>query len=416
MRIAIVGTGISGLVAAYLLADEHEITVYESGSYAGGHTNTLTVTSGGSEYRVDTGFIVYNERNYPNFKRLLNILGVKSQPSNMSFSVRCEATGLEYSGSSLNSLFAQRKNLFNPGFWRMLIGILRFYRESKELLEFDDFTVTLGEYLMQKGYPRQFLDWHLGPLGSAIWSTGGRKIQDFPARHFVELFENHGFLRLSNRPQWRVIQGGSCSYVHAMTKKFSDRIRLNCPVKSIKRIVDAVEVTTDEGTEVFEEVVIATHSDQALSLLADATRLEKEILGAIQYRVNETVLHTDESLLPRRKRARASWNYHLAQDSREIGRPSVTYYMNMLQNIDSQTHFCVTLNRSEAIDSSKVLARLEYDHPVFTAETMAAQERRDEINGANHTYFCGAYWGYGFHEDGVNSALEVGKHFEKVLE
>ncbi|HUV12508.1 MAG TPA: FAD-dependent oxidoreductase, partial [Acidobacteriota bacterium] len=245
MRIAIVGTGISGLVAAYLLADEHELTVFESGSYVGGHTNTLDVSIGEQQYSVDTGFIVYNERNYPNFTHLLNNLGVDTQPSNMSFSVRCEDTGLEYSGTSINSLFAQRRNILRPGFWRMILGIRRFYREAAELLDSETTTITLGEYLRQKSYPREFLDWHLGPMGSAVWSTGREKIQDFPARRFVEFFENHGFLRLSNRPQWRVIQGGSRLYVQAMTKKFRDRIRLNCPVNSIKRTGNTVEVITE---------------------------------------------------------------------------------------------------------------------------------------------------------------------------
>jgi predicted NAD/FAD-binding protein len=415
MKIAIVGTGISGLVAAYLLADEHELTVFESGNYVGGHTHTLDVSIGGQQYSIDTGFIVYNERNYPNFKRLLRILGVETQPSNMSFSVRCEDTGLEYSSTSINSLFAQRRNILRPGFWRMILGIRRFYREATELLESNDSNITLGEYLRQRDYPKEFLDWHLGPMGSAIWSTGCAKIQEFPAKLFVQFFKNHGFLQVSDRPPWRVIKGGSRSYVEAITENFRGRIRLNCPVHSVKRTGGAVEVTTEENTETFDKVVIATHSDQALSLLSDATTLEKQILGAIQYQPNETVLHTDESLLPRRKRARASWNYHLAMNSSTPDLPSVTYYMNMLQSIESQTDFCVTLNRSKAIDRSRVLARLVYDHPVYTAETLSAQRRRVEINGMNHTYFCGAYWGNGFHEDGVNSALEVTKHFGKGL-
>jgi len=415
MRIAIVGTGISGMVAAYLLIDDHDITVYESESYVGGHTNTLDVSMGEQLYSIDTGFIVYNERNYPNFTRLLKDLRVDTQPSNMSFSVRCEATGLEYSGTSINSLFAQRRNILRPGFWRMILGIRRFYREARELLESNNSTITLGEYLRQRGYPREFLHWHLGPMGSAIWSTGGQKIQDFPARHFVEFFKNHGFLEISNRSPWRVIKGGSRSYVQAITKKFRDRIRLNCPVRSILRTGEGVEIKTEESTETFDKVVIATHSDQALSLLADATTSERDILGAIRYQPNETVLHTDESLLPKRKRARASWNYHLVENSSKPDQPSLTYYMNMLQSIDSETHFCVTLNRSQDIEPSKVLARLVYDHPVFTAETTNAQKRRGEINGVRQTYFCGAYWGYGFHEDGVNSALEVTKHFGKGL-
>ena len=415
MKIAIVGTGISGLVAAYLLADEHELTVFESGDYVGGHTNTLDVSIGGQPYSVDTGFIVYNERNYPNFTRLLRILGVETQPSNMSFSVRCEDTGLEYSGTSINSLFAQRRNVLRPGFWRMILGIRRFYREATELLESTDSSVTLGEYLRQRGYPREFLDWHLAPMGSAIWSTGCGKMQEFPARLFVEFFKNHGFLQVSDRPPWRVIKGGSRSYVEAITQNFRDRVRLNCPVHSVKRTDNAVQIKAEESLETFDKVIIATHSDQALSILVDPTASEKEILGAIQYQPNETVLHTDESLLPRRKLARASWNYHLAKDSSQPDHPSVTYYMNMLQSIDSEAHFCVTLNKSQNIEPSKVLARLIYDHPVFTAETINAQERRGEINGARHTYFCGAYWGYGFHEDGVNSALEVAKHFGKGL-
>lgn len=415
MKIAIVGSGVSGLVTAHLLSAEHDVVLIEADDRLGGHTNTIEVTlDTDRSYPVDTGFIVYNEKTYPNFCRLLRRLGVESKLSNMSFSVRCEATGLEYNGTSMNSLFVQRSNLFRPRFWRMVRDILRFYREAPELLEADN-SVTLGSYLDQKQFSQEFVDWHLIPMGSAVWSTGREKMRDFPAHYLVKFFDNHGFLQVSERPEWRVLLGGSKSYIEPICRPFREKVRLHCPVRGIRRRPDGVDVTTPEGTESFDEVVLATHSDQALAVLNDASDAEREILGAIRYEKNETVLHMDESLLPIRKRARASWNYHLGR-SVEQDRPTVTYYMNMLQGISAPEHFCVTLNATEAINPEKIIRKLSYHHPVYTRETLSAQKRRSEIDGVNRTHFCGAYWGYGFHEDGVRSALDVCQRFGVSLQ
>jgi predicted NAD/FAD-binding protein len=409
-RIAIVGSGISGMVSAYLLNDHHDITLFEANDYIGGHTHTVEVPLEGKVYPVDTGFIVFNELRYPNFVRLLNRLGVASQPSSMSFSVQCESTGMEYSATSLNTLFAQRRNLLRPSFYRMLADILRFYRESPELLQSEDDTTTLGEYLERNGYSRPFLDLHILPLGGAIWSTSAEEMFGFPARYFVRFFHQHGFLQIRNRPQWRVIKGGSHRYVEALTGPFRRRIRLSTPVKSVSRGAGGVTVVLDDGRqEHFDAVVLATHSDGALGLLSDPSDREREILGAIHYQANETVLHTDESLLPRRRRAWASWNAHLPAE--EAGRVTITYNMNILQSLDSPRTFCVTLNRGDEIDPRAVLKRMVYHHPKYTPEAVSAQRRHSEINGVNRTYYCGAYWGFGFHEDGVNSALAVARKF-----
>jgi predicted NAD/FAD-binding protein len=415
MKIAVVGTGISGLVAAYLLGGEHELTLFEAGDYVGGHTNTIAVERFGRRYAVDTGFIVFNERTYPNFIRLLDQVGVASHPTTMSFSVRCERSGLEYNGTDLNRLFAQRRNLVRPSFYRMVRDILRFYREAPALLEEEDDGLTLGAYLERERYSRQFVDQHIIPMGAAVWSSEPRRMLAFPARHFVQFFSHHGFLSVSDRPRWRVVSGGSQQYVGPLTRRFADRIRLRCPVRTIARKRDGVRVTPWGGEpERFDAVVVATHSDQALALLADPSPAEREILGAIPYQRNETVLHTDARLLPHRRRAWAAWNYHILDPATQA--VAVTYNMNLLQGIESPEPFCVTLNRSAAIDPAKVIARLTYHHPVYTAAGVAAQRRWDEVNGVNRTYFCGAYWGFGFHEDGVNSALAVARRFGLTLQ
>jgi predicted NAD/FAD-binding protein len=409
MRIAIVGTGISGLVAAYRLAPEHDLTVFEADDYIGGHTHTIPVRRWGRSYAIDTGFIVFNERTYPHFIHLLDELGVASQPTTMSFSVRCERTGLEYNGTNLNRLFAQRRNLLRPAFHRMVADILRFYREAPALLRAGDAALTLGEYLERDRYSRAFVDWHILPLGAAVWSTEPRRMLDFPARYLIEFFGRHGFLQVGNRPGWRVVCGGSSQYVAPLARRFRDRVRLRAPVRAIARTPAGVAITSPgAGTERFDAVVIATHSDQALALLADPSRAEREVLGAMTYQRNEAVLHTDARLLPRCRRAWAAWNYHLLPLAGDA--VAVTYNMNLLQGLESPEPFCVTLNRSAEIDPAKVIARLTYDHPLYTHATVAAQRRWAEINGVNRTYFCGAYWGYGFHEDGVRSALAVVSH------
>ena len=414
MRIAVVGTGISGLVAAYLLSREHELTIFEADDHIGGHTHTHAVERFGRRYAVDTGFIVFNERTYPNFIRLLDEIGVASQPTGMSFSVRCERTGLEYNGTDLNGLFAQRRNLLRPSFHRMVADILRFYREAPALLVDGDPALTLGQYLERGHYSRPFVDQHIIPMGAAVWSTDARQMLDFPARYFVQFFDNHGFLVVNGRPPWRVVCGGSHAYVGPLTRGFRERIRFRTPVRAISRKRDGVRITPWGGeAERFDAVVIATHSDQALALLSDPSPAEREILGAIPYQRNEVVLHTDARLLPRCRRAWAAWNYHLL-DPAPSG-AAVTYNMNLLQGLESPEPFCVTLNRGAAIDPAKVIARLTYHHPVYTRAGVAAQARRNEISGVNRTYFCGAYWGHGFHEDGVVSGLAVARHFGLAL-
>lgn len=421
MQLAIIGTGISGALCAALLAGEHEITVFEAGDHVGGHTNTVDVELDGRRFAVDTGFIVYNDWTYPNFTRLLEKLCVATQPSDMSFSVRCERSGLEYCGSTLNALFAQRSNLLRPSFHRMIRDILRFNKEAPELLESADESLQLGEYLDARGYSREFLEHYILPMGGAIWSAEARRMRSFPARYFVQFFQNHGMLSVDERPQWRVVRGGSQRYMQALTRGFRDRIRVRTPVASIRRFDDHVEVTSKGSPpngsmrERFDHVVIAAHSDQALAMLADASSAEREVLGAIPYQPNEAVLHTDSSVLPRRKRAWASWNYHLGASGPEAG-VAVTYWMNRLQSLDAPAEFCVTLNDVSRIDPARVIRRIRYHHPVYTVAGVAAQKRWGEISGIGRTHFCGAYWGFGFHEDGVKSALAVARSFGRTLE
>ena len=414
MRIAVIGTGISGMVAAYLLCQDHDVVVFEANDYVGGHTNTIDVELNGANHRVDTGFIVFNRENYPNFVKLMELLGVSYQPSNMSFSVQCERTGLEYCPTNLNSLFAQRRNLLRPSFYRMLVDAFRFRREAQEILRTSDYETTLGAYLEGKEYSQNFIHHFIIPMGAAIWSADPKQFNEFPAHSFVQFFNNHGFLKVRDQPQWQVIKGGSRSYVEPLTRSYKDNVRLSCPVVSIKRHADHVEVELRHGeVERFDQVVIATHSDQALAMLADPSDSEQEILAAIPYQENLTILHTDSSLLPKRKVAWASWNYHIPRE--ELGRVALTYYMNMLQSLSSPIDFCVTLNRPDIIDQTTIIREFNYHHPVYAPEGPLAQKRRQEINGVNRTYFCGAYWGYGFHEDGVNSALAVCEHFGKSL-
>ena len=399
------------MVAAYRLSSEHEVTVFESGSHVGGHTNTVDVEHAGRSYAVDTGFIVYNDWTYPHFIGLLNELGVGWQPSRMSFSVRCEKTGLEYNGTTLNSLFAQRRKFLRPSFLRMVGDILRFNRRAPALLEGGG-TLSLGEYLEREAYSRYFIDHYIIPMGAAIWSSRPIDMLHFPARFFVEFFANHGFLSVDERPTWRVIRGGSREYVKKLTAPYAARIRLNTPVASLQRQPHQVVVRLKSGSlEHFDQVFIACHSDQALQLLSDASHEEREILGAIRYQSNAALLHTDTRLMPQRPLARAAWNYHLPIDQYE--RVTVTYNMNILQTLDAPVQFLLTLNRSDDVDPRKVLGRYDYDHPVYTSEAVAAQARRHEINGVRRTYYCGAYWSYGFHEDGVKSALVALEEFRR---
>ena len=398
------------MVAAWLLHPQHDITVFEANDYVGGHTHTVSVEQAGKTYAIDTGFIVFNQRTYPNFCRLLDLLGVASQESEMSFSVRYDRTGLEYCGTSLNTLFAQRTNLFRPSFLGMLLEILRFNRESPRLLDESSDQISLGDYLDQRRYSRCFREQYLIPMGAAIWSTSPSKMLEFPARYFVQFLVNHGLVTLSDRPIWRTITGGSWKYVERLTAPFRERIHLNCPVQRVHRSMDSVEVTSPKGTESFDQVIFATHGDQALRLLGDPTELEREVLSPFACSRNVAVLHTDSSILPKRRLAWASWNYHLTDSLFDA--PSVTYQMNILQRLESPDPFCVTLNREDSIQSDKILQRYVYEHPVYSPAAVASQRRHAEISGlSSRTHFCGAYWGYGFHEDGVKSALAVAKAF-----
>jgi predicted NAD/FAD-binding protein len=414
MNIAVIGTGIAGNVAAWHLCKEHAVTVFEAGNHIGGHTHTHDVIHKGEHYAIDTGFIVFNDWTYPNFIALLDELGVESQATGMSFSSHCEISGIEYSGSSLNCLFAQRRNLLRPRFYAMIRDILRFNRESRELLVRRDDALSLGRYLQDNRYGKLFINNYIVPMGAAIWSTDPQRMLEFPARYFVRFFANHGLLNIKDRPQWHVIKGGSREYVRKLTAPFRDRIRLNEAVVSVKRLPAHVEVHTSAGsTDCFDHVFIASHSDQALTMLSDATQSERDILGAIPYQTNEAVLHTDTALLPKSKRAWAAWNYLRRPD--DHGRVSVTYNMNMLQGLRSPTTFCVTLNDTRAIDPDKVISRMQYQHPVYSAAGVAAQQRQRDINGKHRTWFCGAYWRYGFHEDGVISALNALQDFQEHI-
>jgi uncharacterized protein len=406
MRIAVVGSGISGLASAWLLSREHSVTLFEANDYFGGHTHTHDVELHGKRYAVDTGFIVYNPAHYPLLTGLLAELGVASQPTVMSFSVRNAASGLEYNATSLDGLFCQRRNLWSPRFWGMLRDLLRFYREAPALLGAASAGPTLGEYLAQHGYGAAFRDEHLIPLAAALWSAPARRILEFPAQYLVRFMANHHMLQLQGRAPWRVVSGGSASYVRAMRARWRVDERLRCPVRSVRRCDGAVRVVTDAGTERFDHLVLACHSDEALEILGtDASDRERAILGAIPYQDNEVVLHTDASLLPARRKAWAAWNAFIPATPNE--ECTVSYCMNLLQGMTSPQPFIVTLNRTAEVDPVKVLRRMHYRHPVYTQDSVAAQGRRAEIQGRRNTWFAGAYWGWGFHEDGLRSAAEV---------
>ncbi|MBG0839360.1 NAD(P)/FAD-dependent oxidoreductase [Ectopseudomonas toyotomiensis] len=415
MKIAIVGSGIAGLTCAYLLNRQHDIQVFEASDWIGGHTHTVDVQVEGRSYAIDTGFIVFNDWTYPNFIRLLEQIGVGFKPTEMSFSVSDPATGVEYNGHDLNTLFAQRSNLLSPAFWGMLRDILRFNRQSLDDLANNRISAdtTLGQYLDSNGYGRRFIEHYIVPMGSAIWSMSLADMLGFPLQFFVRFCKNHGLLSVSDRPTWQVIEGGSRSYVAPLTTSFAERIRLNCPVSRVVRDQDGVTLHSAAGSERFDKVIFACHSDQALALLDQASEKESEILGALPYANNDVVLHTDTRLLPKRKLAWASWNYRLGGPREQMA--AVTYDMNILQGIDSDTTFCVSLNQTAAIDPSKILARFQYAHPQYSLAGTAAQARWEELLGAQHTYYCGAYWANGFHEDGVVSALRVARAFGETL-
>jgi predicted NAD/FAD-binding protein len=409
VRVAIVGSGIAGLVVSHLLHRDHAITVFEANDYISGHTHTVEVEVDGHSLAVDTGFIVYNERNYPHFTRLLAQLGVETQPSTMSFSVRLDDPELEYNGSTFRQLFAQASNLVRPRFYRMLADIVRFNKSAPTAIAHGAASMTLGEYIGSTRYSRAFIDHYLVPMGAAIWSSPAERVLDMPAAFFVRFFENHGMLTIDDRPEWRTVKGGSARYVETLTSPFADRIRLNTPVQRIRRTDDHVLVNGER----FDEVVIACHSDQALGMLDDPSDVEREILEALPYQSNEVVLHTDTSVLPRRRKAWGAWNYHMSgQPNEPVG---VTYNMNMLQSLTVSETICVTLNDTAAIAPEHIIEAFSYSHPLFTPEGIQAQQRHGEISGQRRTHYCGAYWRNGFHEDGVVSALTVAREFGVTL-
>lgn len=409
MRIAVIGGGIAGMMSWYLLRQQHQVCLFEANDYLGGHTATVDVTVDSQQYAIDTGFIVFNNWTYPLFNRFLEQLGVASQHTQMSFSVKKPSQNLEYNGNTLWSLFAQKRNLFRPSFWRMLKDIVRFNRVAKELLASNhpDLDLAMDDFLARYRFGKELRDNYLLPMGAAIWSAGLAEMPAFPLRFFLQFFKNHGLLNITDRPQWSVIQGGSRSYVHKMLDKCgSEGIRLNSPVQFVRRFADHVEITLPDGqVEVFDQVVFACHSDQALALLADASLAEQQVLGGIGYQMNEVVLHTDTRILPQRKAAWAAWNYQLGASSTD--RATLSYNMNILQGLSQGPTFVVTLNDSQNLDPTKILRTFHYAHPVYNHQTMVSQQRRAEINGVNRSFFCGAYWYNGFHEDGVRSAVDV---------
>ncbi len=409
-RIAVVGSGISGLTAAYLLSKKHHVTLFEAEPRPGGHTHTHSLKRNDGVWNVDTGFIVFNERTYPNFIELMDHFGIRGQPGPMTFSVRNEMTDFEFKASNLDTMFSQRSNILNPGLYKLMAEIFRFRKESPDVLAPAAEPVTLGEYLHQKLYSELFISHFIIPMGAAIWSSSVRVMMEFPAAFFVRFFHNHGFLNLKDQPQWFTLPGGSSSYIPHMLKPLEQNVHLNTPVTTVKRFDDHVEIHTDSGQSgVFDYVVIAVHANQALIIVQNLTDTEQTLLKAFRYQPNHTVLHTDTRMMPHRKKTWASWNYHITPYPEQP--VAVSYNMNILQSIKSAEDFIVTLNRFHDIDETRVIWSHTYEHPVFSEASMNARTQRDKINGKNRTFYCGAYWRHGFHEDGVISALAVCRHF-----
>jgi predicted NAD/FAD-binding protein len=414
---AIIGSGVSGLTAAYLLAKKHRVTVFEKNDRVGGHTATVDIVKDGEKFAIDTGFIVFNDKTYPNFLAMLSEIGISKQATEMSFSVHNCQTGLEYNGHNLNTLFAQRRNIFRPKFWQLVKDILRFNKLCKTVFEQQSYTesYTLGNFLADNSFNSFFAEHYILPMGAAIWSSSLAQMEDFEFRFFVQFFHNHGLLNIADRPQWYVVPNGSRSYLAPLCEPFKESIKLNANISDITRRDGQVQLHfKDAPSETFDEVVIACHSDEALSLLGDASKGEISVLSAMPYSENSVVLHTDKNLLPKREKAWASWNYQLSDDRTKAA--SVTYNMNILQGIKSKHTFCVTLNQKDDIDPSSILGEFIYHHPIFTTESIKAQNERSLICGQNHTHFAGAYWHSGFHEDGVRSAVEVAKRFDCLLD
>ena len=409
MNIAIIGSGIAGLTCAWRLAGQHQVTLFEAASTPGGHTATVDIATPQGTWAIDTGFIVYNDRTYPRFMELLSELGLSGQKTQMSFSVHNPQSGLEYNGHSLSSLFAQRRNLVKPAFWGLLTEIVRFNRQAKQALAgaFDP-GATLQTFLERHRFSPFFARHYVLPMGAAIWSSSLQEMRRFPLALFLRFFENHGLLDIRQRPQWYVVPGGSREYVRALLAQRGDRLRLrlNAPVQNVIRRQEGVTLQLASGEQHFDQAIFACHSAQALAMLADPTSAEREILGDIGWQQNEVVLHSDPRWLPTRKRAWASWNYRLSEQDQASA--CVTYNMNILQGLPADAPlFCVTLNPPTPVDPRFVWKRMVYEHPLFNPQSWSAQMRREEINGRQRSWFCGAYWYNGFHEDGVRSALDV---------
>ena len=410
-RIAIIGSGISGLTSAYLLHQHHTITVFEANDYIGGHTHTVEIKHLGETHQVDTGFIVCNDRNYENFLKLMAKLDVALKPTEMSFSVRNNLVNLEYNGHNINTLFSQRRNFLRPKFYRLVYDILKFNKAAKESLRNQpNKSLTLGEFVLQERLSTTFRDNYLMPMVAAIWSCSLKQAEKFPLKFFLRFFLNHGLLDIKNRPQWYVVDGGSTAYVKPMTASFEQNIKLSCPVFSVKRNDEFLEVRHATGVEKFDQVIFACHSDQALELLENPSTNENSILGDLEYQENDIILHTDASLMPKNRLSWASWNF-LAGERKTDEPPLVTYCMNILQGIQSKVPFLVSLNAKQKIASEKILREFIYSHPIYSQKAIQAQSRRETICGVDRIHYCGAYWYSGFHEDGVRSALDVVKRF-----
>jgi predicted NAD/FAD-binding protein len=408
-HIAIIGAGISGLTAAHLLRHQYRIEVFEAADYIGGHTNTIVVDHQGQPLPIDTGFIVYNTRTYPLLTRLFAELNVQTEWSNMSFSVSERSTGFEYGSRTLPGLLTRWSHALNPHYWQMLRDYLRFCNEAKVAAEDPAYEhYTLLQFAQAKGYSNYFIRYCLVPAASAIWSSSHALIEGFPAKYFFEFYRNHGLLDVPTSIRWRTVTGGSHAYVRALTQPFRQAIHLNCAVRVVRRHEHGVTLTFADGSlRAFDAVVLATHTDQTLQLLADPSDAERDILNQLPYQSNLAILHTDERMLPRHKTAWASWNYTLHQPEGAKQRVSMTYWMNSLQNLNTSTNYCVTINPHDAIDERKIIKEIRYAHPQYSLASLEARHRLPIINGQRHTYFCGAWCGYGFHEDGVKSGVTV---------
>jgi predicted NAD/FAD-binding protein len=418
-KIAIVGTGVSGLTCAYLLNRNHDITVYEANDYIGGHTATKQIEDNGQTHHIDTGFIVFNDWTYPNFIKLITKLGVDFQPTEMSFSVTSKPANLEYNGNNLNSLFAQRRNILRPRFWRIVRDILKFNKACKQMVadNTDTSTLTLQDVIEELKLSDDFARYYILPMCAAIWSSSLKQTRRFPLTFFLQFFNNHGLLNITDRPQWYTIKGGSSQYIEPLIAEFKTKIKLSCGVVSVVRQEDQWKVVDSQNNSaLYDEVVFACHSDQALKMLDEPSDAHKTVLGNIPYASNDVVMHKDVGQLPKRKLAWASWNYRLKEDTSEEMRPaSVTYNMNILQRLSVPNTYCVTLNNTDEITPASILGRYDYAHPQYSAEMVAAQQQRNKICGVDNLHFCGAYWYNGFHEDGVRSALDVCERFGESL-